>query len=106
MRYWRTMLQRFLAKLSFSSKQGKNNAPQWSVKNQHLLNNMNEIQLLNGHTDIVRLLVRIDASRCVLEKGANSFHPFCGYFGPFTIILVLSCKMSNSSSAFTQLIER
>lgn len=59
------MLQRFLAKLSFSSKQGKNNAPLWSVKNQHLLNNMNEIQLLNGHTDIVRLLVRIDASRCV-----------------------------------------
>lgn len=77
------MLQRFLAKLSFSSKQGKNNAPQWSVKNQHLLNNMNEIQLLNGHTDIVRLLVRIDASRYAwIDKHAFRSFPilFCSIY--------------------------
>jgi WD40 repeat protein len=56
------MLRRFLAKLTSDSKQGKGNTPQWVAKNQHVTNNMNEIQLLNGHTDIIRALVRIDSS--------------------------------------------
>lgn len=61
------MLRRFLAKFTSDSKSGRGNAPQWTTKNQHVTNNMNEIQLLDGHTDIVRALVRIDASRCVAK---------------------------------------
>lgn len=58
------MIKRLISKISSDKNSDLTQTmTQWDLKNQHETNNINEIQLLEGHKDIIRLLIRLDEDR-------------------------------------------
>lgn len=66
------IFKKLIGKLSSdpSKRQSKSNdeLTPWQTKNQSLTNYFNEIQILPGHNDIVRLLIKIDQNRYVIHE--------------------------------------
>eukprot|EP01122_Echinamoeba_exundans_P014284 TRINITY_DN6435_c0_g1_i1.p1 TRINITY_DN6435_c0_g1~~TRINITY_DN6435_c0_g1_i1.p1 ORF type:complete len:677 (+),score=70.25 TRINITY_DN6435_c0_g1_i1:296-2326(+) len=69
---FKRFLQRLTSSQTKSSDNDNDGSRGWSIADQRATNNINEIRILSGHSDIVRGLVQLDERRCASASDDGS----------------------------------
>jgi hypothetical protein len=83
---FKRFLQRLTSSQSKSSDNDNDGSRGWTIADQRATNNINEIRILSGHSDIVRGLVQLDERRYVPDKMKKSNRNSIFFSCPFVVL--------------------